>query len=232
MTRLIPYLLATAALVIFPMESRASLIITEVMSNSNHPGGAANGDWWELTNTGASSVDLTDYYWDDGGPSGNDGALFPTISIGAGESIVIVDENSGNVGDFVTAWGGGFTAISKDDFGGPNDFSGLSAGGDQIQLWDADPNAGSANLVAEVLDTGDQGSPNAGFSFAWDQNGNSLGRSQIGSFGAFQATGDGNGGSGIDVGSPGFAAIPEPTSILSLSALFALAAFVRRKRKN
>lgn len=217
----------------FALASSASaqLVITEVMANSSHPGGAANGDWWELTNTGASAVDLTDYYWDDDGPTGNDGAVFPNISISAGDSIVIVDENSSNVSGFVTAWGGGFTAISKDDFGGPDDFSGLSAGGDQIQLWDADPNAGAATIVAEVLATGDQSSPNAGFTFAWDTSGNSLGRSADGVDGAFVATGDGDGGIGTDVGSPGFAAVPEPGAFAALAGGMALGLVALRRRR-
>jgi hypothetical protein len=213
------------------VSASAQLVITEVMANSSHPGGAANGDWWELTNTGGSSVDLTDYYWDDDGPTGNDGAVFPNVSIAAGQSIVIVDENSSNLSTFIADWGGGFTAISKDDFTGPDDFSGISAGGDQIQVWDADPNAGPANLVAEVLSTGDQSSPNTGFSFAWDTSGNPLGRSADGVNGAYVATGDGDGGVGTDVGSPGFAPVPEPEFYGVLFGAFALAfAAVRRRR--
>jgi len=111
-------LLTLAAGSLLAASASAQLVITEAMTNSSHPGGAANGDWWELTNTGASTIDLTGYYWDDDGPSGNDGALFPSIDILAGQSLVIVDENSSNVADFVTAWGGGFTAISAADFTG------------------------------------------------------------------------------------------------------------------
>ncbi len=214
------------------LPASGQLVITEAMSNSSHPGGAANGDWWELTNTGSSLINLEDYYWDDDGPSGNDGALFPDIDILAGESIVIVDEKSTNVSDFIADWGGGFRAFSKDDFGGPDDFSGLSAGGDQIQLWDADPNAGPANLVAEVLDTGDQSSPNAGFTFAWDTAGNSLGRSADGVDGAFVATGDGDGGVGSDVGSPGFAAVPEPETFGAIAGLLVLGLAVSRRRRS
>jgi len=216
------------------LPASGQLVITEAMSNSANPGGAANGDWWELTNTGASTVNLNGYYWDDDGPSGNDGALFPNINILAGESLVIIDEGSGNVADFVAAWGGGFTAISRDDFSGSDPFSGLSAGGDQIQLWDADPNVGSANLLAEVLDTGNQGAPNAGFTFAWDTAGNSLGRSAVGVDGAFLAPGDGDGGSpGNDVGSPGFAPVPEPETFGALAGVLALGfAALRRRRRS
>ena len=204
---------AIAAGLMFGATANAALVITEVMSNSDHPGGAANGDWWELTNTGAFTVNLENYYWDDDGPSGNDGALFPNIAILAGQSIVIVDENAANLADFVSSWGGGFTAISKDDFDGPEDFSGLSAGGDQIQLWDADPNVGPANLVAEVT-FGD--SDGGGKSFEWFTTGATGGFSVEGEFGAYVAPGNGAGASGIDIGSPGFATVPEPSSLALL----------------
>lgn len=70
--------------------AHAALVITEVMSSSGHPGGPANGDWFELHNSGASTLDLTGYYWDDDGMFGNDGALFPSLSLSAGETVVIV----------------------------------------------------------------------------------------------------------------------------------------------
>ena len=208
----------------FAAAARAELVITEVMNSSAHAG-AANGDWFELTNTGPSSVDLENYYWDDDGPLGNDGALFPAITIGAGQSIVIVDEGADNLAAFVAAWGGGFTAYSKDDFGGPDDFSGLSSAGDEINLWDADPNAGPANQVAYV-DFGE--CITCGASFEWDASGNSLGMSVAGENGAFVATNDGEGGVSVEVASPGFAvgaAVPEPstwTLLLLGAALLAL----------
>jgi hypothetical protein len=200
------------------------LVITEVMSNSDHPGGAANGDWWELTNTG-SPVDLTGYYWDDDGPSGADGSVFPNIVIGAGQSIVISDENAANLAGFVAAWGGGFTAISVDDFGGPDPFSGLSSGGDQIEIWDADPNAGPANLVASVV-FGD--SDGGGKSFEWFTDGTPDGFSVDGEYGAYIAPGDGAAGTGIDVGSPGIAVVPEPATM----AMFVIGGvgLIRRRR--
>lgn len=204
--------------------SHGALVITEVMSNSDHPGGAANGDWFEITNAGTTSIDLTNYYWDDGGPSANDGALFPSLVINPGQSIVIVDENLTNLVGFVAAWGGGFTAVSGASFTGPNTFSGLDAGGDQIQIWDANPNAGPANLVASVT-FGD--SAGGGRSFEWDLAGNSLGFSAVGENGAFLASGNGAGGTGIDIGSPGLA-VPEPSALL-LGGM-GLLALVRRRR--
>ncbi len=176
---------------------------------------ANSGDWWELTNTGATTLDLTGYYWDDNGPMGADGAQFPSISITPGQSIVIVDEDAVDLPAFVAAWGGGFTAVSKEDFGGPDNFSGLGSGGDQIELWDSDPNAGPANLMASVS----FGGATAGTSFEWDATGNSLALSVNGENGAFLSTGG-------DIGSPG--AIPEPsTAILGGLGLIAL---LRRRR--
>ena len=43
----------------------AQLRITEVMSNSNHSDTAANGDWFEITNTGAAAVNIAGYSFDD-----------------------------------------------------------------------------------------------------------------------------------------------------------------------
>ena len=204
-----------AALVVSVMShgAYAQLVITEVQSNSQHPSGAGDGDWWELTNFGGASVDLTGYYWDDNGPSGADGAEFPSISIGAGERIIILDETSAAVPFWQAAWGTSATVYAQDVFGGPDTFSGLSSGGDQIELWDSDPNAGPANLVASVVFPAASGT---GATFEWNSLGNSLGGSVVGENGAYMALNDGAGvpGPGIDVGSPGQAIVPEPTCLV------------------
>lgn len=208
----------------------ADLVITEVMSDSAHESGLANGDWFEITNTGVASLDLTGYYWDDDGPMGNDGALFGNVQIGGGESIVIVSEDDGST--FAQAWGGGFTALGENDFTGPDTFSGLSGtNGDQIEIWDTDPNSDpAANLVSFVS----FGPATEGFSFQWDTLGNFLGLSAVGQNGAFQAIDDGVEGDGdlfdgIDVGSPGIASVPEPSSLAVLVA--AALGFGSRRRR-
>ncbi len=198
---------ATAALACAALApgANAALVITEVMSGSNN---VFENDWWELTNTGPAAVDLGGYYWDDDGPTGADGAFFPAYLLGAGESLVIVEGD--DAANFVAAWGGGFNALDEEDFTGPDLFSGLSGGsGDQIELWDADPNAGPANLLAAVA------FPPAtdGFSFEWFTNGASGGLSVAGEFGAFVAPGDEVGGAGTDVGSPGVSAVPAPGAL-------------------
>ncbi len=179
------YLVAFSLVVcILSNRSYADLVITEVMSSSQN---VNNGDWWELTNTGNSGVDLTGYYWDDNGPMGNDGSLFGSYTILAGESIIIAEDS---VAEFQVVWGAGPTVLDQSFMSGPDTFSGLSSNGDQIQLWDADPNAGPANLVAEVMFGASDGT---GRSFEWDTNRNFLGFSNVGVHGAYQSLDDGAG---------------------------------------
>ena len=60
-------ILLVLATLSFTVSANADLAITEIMSDSAHSG-STDGDWWELTNTGLSSVNLTSYSWDDNPP--------------------------------------------------------------------------------------------------------------------------------------------------------------------
>ena len=132
----------------------AGLAITEVASTSGATEIELTGlDWWELTNTGPVPVSLNGYEWkdSDGGLPGSatpDTAIFPNgFTITAGESIIIHEGDASVPGAFRTAWGLSPTVqiLSEDLFGGNNTFSGLSSGGDQVQLYN---NLGS--LVSQV----------------------------------------------------------------------------------
>ena len=62
--------LTLTALAVITASAHGQLVITEVMASSAHPAKIsptpdADGDWWELTNTGTAEVDLTGYKWDD-----------------------------------------------------------------------------------------------------------------------------------------------------------------------
>jgi hypothetical protein len=204
-----PTLITFVTLASFTL-AHADLVITEVMSSSGHS--VYDGDWFELTNTGSNAIDLNGYYWDDNGSSGADGAEFPDVSIAAGESIVIADVDAADLAGFGSIWGGGFTAISKDDFGGPDDFSGLSSGGDQIEIWETDPNGNpSPTLVASAV----FGEATTGVSFEWDDAGNDLGLSVVGQNGAYYSN-----DSTSDIASPGSAVVAGSLVAPSLEAPF------------
>jgi uncharacterized protein YjiK/methionine-rich copper-binding protein CopC len=119
------------------------LLITEVNSN------AAGGDFFELLNTGTAAVDLTGFKWDDDSASFTDAgnATFPSVSIPAGQRLVVVNTTDANA--FRTAWGiDGTVPVAA--FTGP----GLG-GGDVVVLFDTTGNVvtsfnykGGAQIVA------------------------------------------------------------------------------------
>lgn len=83
--------------------AQAVLVITEVNSNANNGTGVNNGDFFELTNFGTGSINLTGYSWDD--DSNIPGVSFlPSISINPGQSVVFLNDD-GDVNLFRTTWG-------------------------------------------------------------------------------------------------------------------------------
>ena len=188
------------------LSSFSALVITEVMSNSDHPGGAANGDWWELTNTGEIEISLENYVWNDENNFSSGQSIFPDITIQGGESILIVDEISENINYFISSWGGDFRAFSKSVFLGEETFSSLNAPGDSIYLFDL-----NSTLITSV----EFGLSSNGFSFEWSKSGENLGLSELGVNGAFRASANGAGGVGTDIASPGIA-IPEANTAVFL----------------
>jgi Lamin Tail Domain/Abnormal spindle-like microcephaly-assoc'd, ASPM-SPD-2-Hydin len=134
------------ALALLTASVHGQLVITEVMAESAHVKNApipdADGDWWELTNTGSTSVNLTGYKWDDTPtPATPTMGSFPAgVIIQPGESIVILDEPASNVGTWRAAWGLNSTTqvIDRDRFAstGGEPFSGLGNGGDEVNLYD------------------------------------------------------------------------------------------------
>lgn len=84
-----------------PQAPAIALMITEIMSSSNHGDSAANGDWWELTNNAVYPVDLTGFSWDDNRNLPFQ-AVFPPCMIGPGESLIVLDED--DAAAFRTVW--------------------------------------------------------------------------------------------------------------------------------
>ena len=187
------------------LSAQADLVITEVMSSSSHTNSAANGDWWELYNSGTSSIDLTGYSWDDNTATAGS-ADFNGLTIGAGQAIIICQETIGAEQSWLDLWGlSGVTLLNL----GNTEFQNFGSTGDEIHLYDT-----SSNQITSVS----FGAATAGYSFEWDTSGTSLGLSVNGENGAFQATS--SAGGGPDIASPGVA-IPEPgtLALLGLSSL-------------
>lgn len=160
---------ALALLSVAATAAHGQLVITEVMASSGHAAGDADDDWWELTNTGSSAVDLSGYKWDDTPEVAASASAFPAgISIQPGESIVILDEPAGNVAAWKSAWGitSSTRVLDRTQFAtanpGGTDFSGLSGGGDEVNLYDA-----GGYVVASVA----FGASTEGKSFAFHRDG-------------------------------------------------------------
>jgi Lamin Tail Domain len=173
----------------------AKLVITEVMASSSRT--TAKGDWWELTNTGNTTVSLDGYYWDDADVSPS---YFPSgVTIATNQSIIILEDPTGaDAGSWKTAWGltSSTTVLSSVSFPtsvpGSQKFSGLSGpNGDEVNLYNP-----SGTLVASVS----FGASIQGISKSWQRDGTpERGKDSIfGQDGAYVST-----PSPADTGSPG-----------------------------
>lgn len=133
-----------------------SIIVSEVTpwASGNAPYAA---DWFEITNTGTTTVSLAGWRVDDNSNSFASGlALTGVPSIAPGTSVIFIEGNAATATAFQTAWFGtnvpvGFT-IGTYSGGG----IGLSTGGDAVNIFD-----GSGNRVTGVA----FGTSTTGFTF-------------------------------------------------------------------
>jgi 2',3'-cyclic-nucleotide 2'-phosphodiesterase (5'-nucleotidase family) len=103
----------------------ADLIITEVNSNSN------GGDYFELYNSGVSSINLDGWKWDDDSATPSAGATFGSVTIAPGAVLLVGAFPASEIPAFKTAWGLG-DEIAVYANGGP----GLG-GNDAVVLFDS-----------------------------------------------------------------------------------------------
>jgi hypothetical protein len=216
--------LAALAVAAISASVNADIVITEVHSTGSSSGaGHYNNDWFELTNTGGSDVNITGWIMDDNSNNPVVGASLNVITvIPAGKSVVFVEtDNDSTLDLFKTDWFG--SNVPVDFLIGRYKASnvGLSSGGDAVNIYNS-----SNVLVAGVT----FGSATLGVSF--DNHGGAGGAisdlSVDGQFGAFISPGT------SETGSPGAIAnavvLPEPAS-LSLLIVGGAALLTRRRSK-
>lgn len=195
----------------------AEIVITEI-----HPTGSSNStyaqDWFELTNMGETTVDITGWrFEDDSFIFGNSAALNGVTEILAGQSVVFVAGDSAVADAFVNAW---FGSSVPDNFvigthGGP----GLGSGGDAVVIYDSAQNIiTSVNYLIATT-------PGVTFDNAAGLTGDLSTLSVVGVNGAFTSF------AGGEIGSPGTiaTAVPEPTTFAAL-AVGAMGMLVRRRK--
>jgi len=210
------------------VQANAQIIISEVMSSENGSQ-TYNQDWFELTNTGTTAVDITGWKMDDNSDAfGSAVALRLTgNTIAAGQSVVFVESTGSSDATvqaaFESSWFG-TNVPSGFAIGGYNGSGvGLSSTADEVNIFNA-----SGTKIAGV----GFGTATKGVSFDNSVGLNSTGSTDViistlsvaGSNGAFIAP------SG-EVGSPG--AVPEPsTYALMLGGFVMLIGFQFLRRNN
>ena len=203
------------------LSTQAQVRITEVDPNGSSAAYAA--DWFEILNTGSTTVDLTGWKMDDNSDLFTSAVgMRGTTRLAPGQLAVFLEGNATGTTDatigaaFQTAWGANLPSnLTLGFYGGSG--VGLSAGGDAVNLFDSTGNpmasvSFGATTVGQTLDN------------AADLNNTTISQISVaGVDGAF------NEATGPEVGSPG--AVPEPSSM----ALFAMGAtllgMVYRRKK-
>jgi hypothetical protein len=213
-----------AILSLITVQANAAVLITEVA-----PWGSGNApyatDWFELTNTGSSVVDISGWKMDDNSNSfAAATSLTGITSIAAGESVIFT-ENAANA-SFLSTWFGANipSGLQIGSYAGSG--VGLSASADAVNIYNA-----SGVLQANVtFAASDAIAPYQTFDNAVGLNNAAISTlSVVGVNGAFVASNDVS-----EIGSPGkiAAAVPEADSYAMLLVGLGLMGFISRRRKG
>jgi len=219
---------ATALTLSLFASAQASIIISEVAPFASGNGTYA-ADWFELTNTGSSAVDITGWKIDDNSNSfGSAVALRGVTSIAAGQSVVFLEGSASGSTDasidaaFISAWFGSQAPANLvlGNYGGSG--VGLSSSSDAVNIFNA-----SGTLITRV-DFGTSSADNRTFDNAAGLNNVTISQlSTVGVHGAFVSA------NGAETGSPGsIAAVPEPESYaIAMVGLAVIGLTARRARR-
>jgi hypothetical protein len=208
------------------LPAQAAIIVSEVApwSSGNSP---LVADWFEVTNTGTSAVDITGWKFDDNSNSfASSLALNGVASIGAGESVIFIESAAPAtvVPAFISLWFGASApaGLQIGTYSGAG--AGLSTAGDAVNLFDA---AGVVQANVTFGASPAAPGPFATFDNAAGLTGSVSSFSVVGVNGAFAAAAD-----AAEIGSPGtIAAVPEAGSLAMMGLGLAALAGLRRIRR-
>jgi hypothetical protein len=207
--------------------AHAAIIISEVSPWSSGDSSYA-ADWFELTNTGTTAVDITGWKVDDNSNASASALLLRGVtSIGAGQSAIFLESTaSASSSDttidnaFKLAWFGSNipAGFLIGNYGGSG--IGFSTGGDAVNIFNA-----SNTLITRI----DFGASTTGRTFdnsAGLNNATISTLSSVGVHGAFTSA------NGAEIGSPGVVPLPGALPLL-MSAVGLIGGMrLRRARKN
>lgn len=220
MRNTLPHMIA-ALIATVSFQANAAIAITEVA-----PWGSGDApyeaDWFELTNTGNSAIDISGWRVDDSSNAFATAlALNGVTNIGAGQSVIFMESAGGaKIPSFIETWFGSNSAPLIGYYSGSG--IGLSTGGDAVNIFSAD----GVRQAFVSFGAADSVSPFQTFDNAAGINGVISQLSVVGVNGAFVAAND-----ALEIGSPGtIAAVPEPESYAMLLAGLGLIGVASRKR--
>lgn len=195
---------AVAALSALAAAASGQIRITEAMSSSQ-----VTPDWVELTNLGASAVDISGWRLDDSSFStAVSVALNGITTIAPGESVVFIESAAGaGIADFRAFWGD-LASVQIGFYSGSG--VGLSSGGDAVVIFD-----GSNTEINRVT----FGAASGGISFGYNPLTATFGDlSEVGLFGARVSAGS---TPIANFASPGAIPTPAAAGLLGLAGLVA-----------
>lgn len=217
------WLLAAIVSAALSANVQAAIVVSEVApwSSGNSPFSA---DWFELTNTGSSAVNISGWKVDDNSNSfAASLALTGVPSIAAGQSVIFIEGASSITASFINTWFGTTppAGLTIGNYSGTG--IGLSASADAVNIYNA-----SGLLQANVtFGASDAIVPYQTFDNAAGLNNAAISQlSVVGVNGAFVAFNDPN-----EIGSPGsIAPVPEPSEYAMLLAGLAVVGGIARRR--